>query len=165
MYTTEIAHTLSSLFAELVEGARHRGDATVLNSGDSGLLQSLANLSPNEASQTSHGGASIAAHAVHLSIGLALMNRWSREGSDPFSDPSWDDAWKTSSVDAAEWSTIRASLEREAREWLATLHRPRVVSARELRALIASAAHLAYHFGAIRQIHKATRGPQRGTFP
>lgn len=164
MYTTEIAGAIASLFAELIEGAQAPGDATVLNSGDRGLLKSLEMLSPNEASQNSHGGASIAAHAVHLSIGLALMNRWARDGSDPFSDPSWDDAWRTSVVDAEEWSRIRASLDHEARQWHQTLQKPRDDSPPELRALIASVAHLAYHFGAIRQIHKATRGPLRGTF-
>ena len=45
MYTTEIAQALSMLFAELVDGASSSGDATVLNSGDGGLLQSLDKLS------------------------------------------------------------------------------------------------------------------------
>jgi hypothetical protein len=31
--------------------------------------------------------------------------------------------------------------------------------------MVASVAHLAYHLGAIRQIHKSVRGPRNGTFP
>jgi hypothetical protein len=33
----------------------------------------------------------------------------------------------------------------------------------ELRGMIASIAHLAYHLGAIRQIAAAARGPREGT--
>jgi hypothetical protein len=35
----------------------------------------------------------------------------------------------------------------------------------ELTGLMSSVAHLAYHFGAIRQINKDARGPKEGTFP
>jgi hypothetical protein len=48
--------------------------------------------------------------------------------------------------------------------WAQHLATPRQVIDIELRGLIASVAHLAYHLGAIRQIASATRGPREGTF-
>ena len=42
---------------------------------------------------------------------------------------------------------------------------PREVTQVELRGLIGSIAHIAYHLGAIRQITASARGPRGGTFP
>jgi hypothetical protein len=110
------------------------------------------------------GGATIAAHAQHERYGLSLMNRWATEGGNPFADAKWDEAWKTSRVDASEWSEIRGGLRDEAQRWLAVLGSPREVNGVELSGMIASIAHLAYHLGAIRQIDKTARGPKEGTF-
>src|SRR5688500_7269199 len=96
MQTTELSSTLAQLFAELVNGTPQGGGAFILNSGDAGLLQSLEKLSAAEASQSVNEGATIAAHARHVQYGLSLMNRWAREGGNPFADATWDDAWKTS---------------------------------------------------------------------
>src|SRR5262245_4125623 len=164
MHTNESSHTFAALFRELVDGASHDGDAFVLNSGDQGLLHSLDNASAAEASRSVNGGATIAAHAQHLRYGLSLMNRWAREGGNPFADATWDAAWKTSAVDEAAWSEIASGLRSEAHEWLAALGSPRAVAPIEFEGMLASIAHLAYHLGAIRQISKGTRGPREGTF-
>lgn len=163
--TTTLATVLAGLFAELVDGARGRGAAFILNSGDVGLLRSLDALDAAQASQSVNGGATIAAHAQHLRYGLSLMNRWAAEGGDPFSDATWDAAWKMSSVDAVTWAEIRSGLRDEAHRWLEALAVPRQLSAAELSGVAGSVAHLAYHLGAIRQIHQGTRGPREGTFP
>ena len=164
MLTTELSSTLVRLFGELVNGPPKGGDAFVLNSGDAGLLRSLDKLSATDASQSVNDGATIAAHARHLQYGLSLMNRWAREGGDPFADATWDAAWKTSRVDEAEWRTIREGLAQEVRRWLESLGSAREISALELTGMIGSIAHLAYHLGATRQIAKAARGPKDGTF-
>ena len=164
MQTTELSSTLAQLFAELVNGAPEGGAAFILNSGDAGLLRSLERLSATEASQSANEGASIAAHARHLQYGLSLMNRWAREGGNPFADATWDEAWKTSRVDDLEWRGIRDGLEQETRRWLQALGSPREVAPVELAGMIGSIAHLAYHLGATRQIAKAARGPREGTF-
>jgi len=91
-------------------------------------------------------------------------NRWAREGGNPFDDAKWDEAWKTNVVNAAEWDEIRSGLRDEAHDWLRALKSPRDVSEKELTGMASSVAHLAYHFGAIRQINKAARGPKEGTF-
>lgn len=164
MNTREISETLTTLFSELVLGANNPGGAYILNTGDVGLLRSLDKLSGADASRASHSGATIAAHARHLAYGLSLMNRWAREGGNPFADAKWDAAWKTSTVDDDEWSMIRRELADETRAWLDQLGKPREANAVELNGMVASIAHLAYHLGAIRQIDRGTRGPKEGTF-
>lgn len=164
MPATETNLALTQLFSELVDGATRKGSAFVLNSGDIGLLRSLDQLTANAASRSTNDGATIAAHAQHLRFGLSLMNRWAKEGGDPFSDATWDDAWKVSAVDTGQWEEIRNGLREEARRWLEALGAPRETTSVELSGMIGSVAHLAYHLGAIRQIEKSARGPKEGTF-
>lgn len=152
------------LFAELTRGAATKGQSFILNTGDVGLVRSLESLSASEASMSANGGATIAAHAQHVRFGLSLMNRWARDGGDPFSDAKWDEAWKTSRVDEAEWTEIRNGLSAEIDAWLGALDSKEPTNELELTGMISSVAHLAYHLGAIRQISKSTRGPKEGTF-
>jgi hypothetical protein len=163
MHTGDVAPILGTLFAELVEGPPQRDGAFMLNPGDAGLLRSLDRLSASEASQSANGGATIAAHAQHVRYGLSLMNRWASEGGNPFANARWDEAWKTSSVDEAQWRGITTGLRAESERWLSALKSPRDVEPIELAGMIGSVAHLAYHLGAIRQISKETRGPKEGT--
>lgn len=164
MKTAEIAPSLSTLFSELVDGAAHGGGAFILNSGDVGLLRSLRKLSAADASSSVHDGATIAAHAQHVRYGLSLMNRWAREGGNPFADAKWDEAWQTAAVDAAQWDEITTGLRDEAHRWHEALRVPREVALVELNGMIGSIAHLAYHLGAMRQISRTLRGPKEGTF-
>ena len=163
MQTSEFSAVLADLCSELVNGPPH-GSAFMLNSGDVGLLKSLAKLSAADASQSVNGGATIAAHARHLQYGLSLMNRWAREGGNPFADATWDAAWRTSQVDDKEWRSILDGLKQEASHWQHMLRSPREVLPIELSGMIGSIGHLAYHLGAIRQIARAARGPQEGRF-
>jgi hypothetical protein len=163
MNTSELNPTLTTLFSELVDGASKRG-AFILNSGDVGLLRSLDKLSAADVSRSVNEGATIAAHAQHLRYGLSLMNRWASEGGNPFADAKWDEAWKTSSVNEAQWTEIRRGLGDEAHRWLTALSSPRETNVVEVNGMIGSIAHLAYHLGAIRQIDKDARGPKEGTF-
>jgi hypothetical protein len=164
MYTTETSRALSRLFSELVDGTTGRGNAFILNTGDVGLLRSLDKLSAADASTSVNQGATIAAHAQHVRYGLSLMNRWAREGGNPFADAKWDEAWKMSAVDGPTWDEIRAGLRHETQRWLEMLQSPRERADIELTGVISSVAHLAYHLGAIRQISRSVRGPKEGTF-
>jgi hypothetical protein len=164
MQTTDISTPLGVLFTELANGARDKGSAFILNTGDIGLLQSLDILSAADASRSVNDGATIAAHAQHVRYGLSLMNRWGAAGGNPFADATWDEAWKITAVDAAAWNDIRSGLRGETQRWLDVLQSPREVTGIELTGMIASVAHLAYHLGAIRQINKSVRGPKEGTF-
>ena len=163
MRTNDIGPTLDRLFSELVNGASKSG-AFILNSGDAGMLGSLEKISAADASRSANGGATLAAHVPHVRYGLSLMNRWAKEGGNPFADAKWEEAWKLSTVDAAEWDEIRQGLRQETADWLQALKTPREVADVELSGMIGSIAHLAYHLGAIRQIDKDARGPKEGTF-
>jgi hypothetical protein len=163
MRTDDTSATLGALFSELVDGTAPPS-GYVLNAGDTGLVKSLAKLSPRDASRSTNDGATVAAHVQHLRYGLSLMNRWAAEGGNPFADAKWDEAWKTRDVDARAWDEIRDGFRDEARRWLVALRAPREVSGIEFTGMVASIAHLAYHLGAIRQIDKQARGPKEGTF-
>jgi hypothetical protein len=162
--TQDISSSLTQLFSELIDGASAPGGAFILNSGDAGLLRSLDTLTAAQASRGLEGGATIAAHAQHVYYGLSLMNRWASEGGDPFSDATWEEAWKTTAVDEREWAEIRGRLRDVAHRWRAALAVPRRAERAELNGMIGSIAHLAYHLGAIRQIAAKARGPREGTF-
>jgi hypothetical protein len=159
MDTSTFAPILADLFAELTTGATG-GANFVLNGGDVGMLASLDKLSAAEASTSVDGGASIAAHAAHVSFGLSLMNRWATEGGNPFANARWQDAWKIARVDDAEWKKRRTDLRQEVMRWEQALRSPREAVAIELSGMVGSVAHLAYHLGAIRQIQAAARGPK-----
>jgi hypothetical protein len=132
----------------------------MLNGGDAGLLRSLDKLTASAASAAPvAGGASIAAHVDHVRYGLSLMNRWRHGEHDPWSTADWTESWNRSVVNDEEWAALRQALGAEARSWLETLRAPREYSEIELNGVIASVAHLAYHFGAIRQVDRTIRGP------
>jgi len=162
MNTADTSRTLSHLFAELANGVTAQS-GFILNAGDIGLLKSLDKLSAAEASRSSSEGATIAAHAQHVRYGLSLMNEWATTGGNPFANAKWDEAWKLSAVDAAQWQDIRDGLRAEIDAWLKVLGSPREVAGIEFSGMVASIAHLAYHVGAMRQIAKAARGPKEGT--
>lgn len=157
MRTDELTAALTTLFGELVDGAPSTG-AYVLNRGDPGLLSSLDRISATEASARPDSGASVAAHVEHLRYGLSLMNRWAA-GENPFADADWEASWEKNEVSESEWRALRDELRRETMQWLATLGSPREVNGVELNGMIGSIAHLAYHFGAIRQVDRRLRGP------
>jgi hypothetical protein len=164
MLTNESSRSLSHLFAELVDGVTSSRGGFMLNTGDAGMLASLDKLSARDASRSTDGGATIAAHAQHVRYGLSLMNRWAVEGGNPFADARWDEAWKIAAVDDGQWAEIRGGLRHETGQWLNVLKSPREVTGIEFSGLVASIGHLAYHLGAIRQIDKAARGPKEGAF-
>lgn len=159
MSEASIHYTLIKLLTELLDGQPGR-EGYILNGGDVGLLRSLDKLSAAAASaRAPGGGASIAAHVDHVAYGFGLFNRWSRGEKDPFSSADWSASWTRPTVGDAEWQALRQHLREEARAWKEALAQPRAVSPIELNGMVASIVHLAYHFGAIRQIDRSIRGP------
>ena len=163
MHTLDTGKAFRRVFSELVAGTNPKG-GYVLNTDDIGLLQSLEKISAADASRAVNGGATIAAHTQHLRYGLSLMNEWATKGGNPFANAKWDEAWKMSAVNDAQWREIQAGLRDETSQWLEVLKTPREMSSVEFTGLVGSIAHLAYHLGAVRQIAAAARGPREGTF-
>ena len=162
MRTDDSAPTLSRLFSELVDGVTSSRGGFILNTGDVGLLRSLEKLSAADASHSTNEGATIAAHAQHVRYGLSLMNEWATNSGNPFANALWDEAWKISTVDDAQWHEIRQGLQDEAHRWLKVMKTPREIDGIGFTGLVASIGHLAYHVGAMRQIAKNARGPKEG---
>jgi hypothetical protein len=161
MNTGNVANTLGTLLAELVEGASKDG-GYMLNGGDEGLFRSLEKLSASEASARTATGSSIAAHTDHVRYGLSLLNRWSQGGENPFESADWSASWRKTTVSDPEWQQLREALRVEATRWLGVVREPRDINEVELNGMIGSIAHLAYHLGAIRQINQSARGPADG---
>lgn len=158
MTESELIDALLNILNELIDGSASEA-AWVLNPEDSGLISSLHKLSAEKASAVpSGGGASIAAHVDHLRYGLELLNRWSR-GEKPFADADYSASWGRGEVSELEWASRRDALRREAYAWREALKHSRELTPVELKGVVASVVHLAYHLGAIRQIDRSTRGP------
>jgi hypothetical protein len=98
------------------------------------------------------GKTTIAAHADHVHFGLAILNRWAAGEANPWAGADWNASWQRTTVTDEQWRTLRAGLRQEADKWR------KVVAARTnwddlgAAAALSTAAHTAYHFGAIRQI-------------
>ncbi len=155
----DVRRAISTLVREIVEGSGEEW-CWVLNPKDPGLLRSLEGLSAAEASEPGPGGGPpIAAHVDHLGYGLQLLNRWSRR-EEPFGDADYAASWRRRSVTAPEWAALREQLRLESLSWLQAVEAPRQMDATALTGMLASVVHLAYHFGAIRQVNRAHRGPE-----
>ena len=143
---------LRNLLTELVEGPSDAG-AWVLGRGDLGLTDTLEALSVEVASRPPASGRNtIAAHAGHVKYGLELLNRWAGGEENPFADADWPGSWRGQVVTQPQWNDLVAGLREQALAWITALQSPRKWDEISFTGAIASAAHLAYHLGAIRQL-------------
>lgn len=143
---------LSKLLAEIFDGPPGN-EAYLLNPGDPGLLRQLDSIDDVAASaRPMPGKTTIAAHVDHVRFGLSLLNRWAAGEENPWSGADWEASWRRTSVTNEQWQVLRDDLRREAQTW------QKVVVARTdwdgttAAGALSSAAHTAYHLGAIRQI-------------
>jgi hypothetical protein len=143
---------LSKMLIEVFDGPPGR-EAYLLNPGDPGLLRQLDSIDARAASARPMAGkTTIATHADHVHFGLTLLNRWAAGEEYPFAGADWNASWKRGTVTEEQWRTLRENLRREAERWR------QFVAAREewddltASGALSSAAHAAYHLGALRQI-------------
>ena len=147
---------LSKILTEIFDGPP--GDESyLLNPGDPGLIKQLRSIDAKKASsRPMPGQTTIAAHVDHLHYGLSLLNRWVSGEENPWADADWSASWKRGSVTDEHWRTLCDNFEREVKAWQKAVAAGGRSGAEwsELTAAgaISSAAHTAYHFGAIRQI-------------
>lgn len=140
------------LLVELFDGPDPRG-AWILNRDDAGLLSTLERLSAVQASaRPIPGRASVAGHANHLRYSLELLNRWAGGDENAFAEADWPGSWAVQAVTDDEWRRLREALRTEAHAWMVASRAPREWDRVALTGLISTAAHAAYHFGAIRQL-------------
>lgn len=164
MNTSSISASLVALASELTQGTAPTG-GFVLNRKDVGLVGSLDALTAAQASESAHGGATIAAHADHVAYGLSLINRWSAGEQNPWGTADWSQSWKRTRVTDTEWKTLREHVREQARRFVEAVGVAREVGELELKGIIGNIAHVAYHLGAIRQIDAHARGPKETGAP
>jgi hypothetical protein len=124
----------------------------ILNRDDVGLLDLIDEFSAGQASaHPIPGRSSLAGHVNHLRFSLELLNRWSK-GEEAFADADWKGSWSFQTVTESEWQQLRDALRDEAQAWMEAIQVPRTWDEMALTGAIASAAHAAYHVGAIRQL-------------
>jgi hypothetical protein len=143
---------LLKLISELFDGPPG-SEAYILNPGDPGLLRQLETIDATTASnRPMPGKTTIAAHVDHVCYGLELLNRWVEGEENPWGDADWTASWKRGVVSDQQWRALRDKLKDQSSRW------SRAVAAKtdwddiSAAGAISSAAHTAYHLGAIRQI-------------
>jgi hypothetical protein len=143
---------LSTLLSEVFNGPPGQ-EAYILNPGDPGLLKQLDSIDAGAAStRPMPGKTTVAAHADHVHYGLSLLNRWAAGEPNPWADADWNASWKRTIVTDDEWRALRGNLRQQAEQWRSVVATRSDWDDITAAGAISSAAHTAYHLGAIRQI-------------
>lgn len=143
---------LGTLLIEIFDGPP-ADEAYVLNPGDAGLLRQLDGISAEAASaRPMPGKTTVAAHVDHVHYGLSLLNRWAAGETNPWADADWEASWRRATVTDDEWQALRTKLRDAAHAWQAAVAARTEWDHPSAAGALASAAHTAYHLGAIRQI-------------
>jgi hypothetical protein len=153
---------LCKLLCEIFDGPPG-GEAYLLNPGDPGLLRQLESLDAGAASaRPMPGKTTIASHVDHVLYGFTLMNRWAAGEANPFANADWEASWKRTTVTEDQWRSLRDNLRREAVEWRGHVATRVAWDDMSAAGALSSAAHTAYHLGAIRQILAAAEKSTAG---
>lgn len=148
---------LSTLLTEIFEGPPG-AEAFILNPGDPGLLKQIESLSAELASNRPiPGKTTVASHVDHVHYGLSLLNRWAAGEENPWKDADWKASWQRTAVTEDEWKKLCLRLREAAADWRQALENRGEWSEIAATGALASAAHTAYHLGAIRQILASMR--------
>lgn len=148
---------LVKMLVEIFDGPPGQ-EAYVLNPGDPGLLRQLNSIDAAMAStRPMPGQTTIASHVDHLHYGLSLMNRWAAGDDKAFADSDWNASWKRTTVTEAQWQQLRDALRGAALTWRNTVAARTTWDDVAASGALSSAAHTAYHLGAIRQILAALK--------
>jgi len=143
---------VSNMLTELFDGPPGQ-EAYVLNTGDPGLLRQLDTIDAAAASRRPMPGkTTIAAHADHLHYGLSILNRWAAGDANAWAGADWNGSWQRGTVTDEQWRSLRDGLRREAETWRKVVAERTDWDDVAAAAALSTAAHTAYHLGAIRQI-------------
>ena len=152
MNTTDsvFQRALSNMLTEIFDGPPGQ-EAYLHNPGDPGLLRQLDTIGASAASKRPMPGkTTIAAHIDHVRFGLSILNRWAAGEANPWAGADWNASWQRTTVTEDQWRALRDRLRHEAEKW-------RKVVDMSAAAALSTAAHTAYHVGAIRQILAALK--------
>ena len=143
---------LSNMLTEIFDGPPGQ-EAYVLNPGDPGLLRQLETIDASTASTPLVPGRStIAAHIDHVQFGLSILTRWFAGEANPWAGADWNGSWKRTVVSEEQWRSLRDALRNDAQSWRNAVATRTSWDNMSAAAALSTAAHTAYHIGAIRQI-------------
>jgi hypothetical protein len=143
---------LSKILNEIFDGPPEN-EGYLLNPGDPGLLRQLDAIDARTAStRPMPGKTTIASHIDHVHYGFTLLNRWAAGEANPFADADWEASWRRTTITDEQWQTLRDNLRREAENWRKAVADKTAWDDKSAAGALSSAAHTAYHLGAIRQI-------------
>lgn len=143
---------LSNMLTEIFNGPPGQ-EAYVLNTGDVGLLRQLDTVDAAAASKRPMPGkTTIASHVHHLHFGLSILNRWAAGEENPWAGVDWNASWQRPTVNEEQWRTLRDNLRQESEKWKKVVTDRTSWDDLAVNAALSTAAHTAYHMGAIRQI-------------
>jgi hypothetical protein len=149
---TIFQRALAKMLTEIFDGPPG-SEAYLLNPGDPGLLRQLDSIDARAAStRPMPGKTTIASHVDHIHYGFTLMNRWAAGEANPFADADWNASWQRTSVTADQWQMLRDNLRRQGEIWRKAIANRTTWDDISAAGALSSAAHTAYHLGAIRQI-------------
>jgi len=143
---------LAKILTEIFDGPPG-SEAYLLNPGDPGMLAQLETIDAAAASaRPMPGKTTIASHVDHVWYGFTLMNRWAAGDEQAFAEADWSASWQRGVVNDNEWRDLCGRLRRETEAWRKTVATRSDWDEVAAVGVISSAAHTAYHLGAIRQI-------------
>ena len=162
MNTTDsvFQRALSNMLTEIFDGPPGQ-EAYLLNPGDPGLLRQLDTIDAGAASKRPMPGkTTIAAHVDHIYFGLSILNRWAAGEANPWAGADWNGSWQRTTVSEDQWRALRDGLRHEADRWRKVVATRANWDDMSAAAALSTAAHTAYHVGAIRQILAALKPGQ-----
>jgi hypothetical protein len=143
---------LCKLLVEILNGPPGK-EAFLLNPGDPGLLNQLGAIdAPTASTRPMPGKTTIASHVDHVHYGFTLMNRWAAGEANPWADADWNASWQRTTVTDEQWRKLRDDLRRQTENWRKAVAERTSWDDVTAAGALSSAAHTAYHLGAIRQI-------------
>jgi hypothetical protein len=154
MTTTDAVfhRAVSHILTEIFDGPPGQ-EAYLLNPGDPGLLRQLDTIDASTASKRPMPGRStIAAHIDHVHYGLAMLNRWAAGDANPWAGTDPNASWQRTTLTEDQWRTLRDALRQEVGQWRKVVATRTSWDNTAATIAISTAAHTAYHLGAIRQI-------------
>ncbi|WP_077324828.1 hypothetical protein [Virgibacillus siamensis] len=139
---------------EAFEGPK--GVGSMFTDPNTAILETLKQLSSEEASMSVHG-TTVAAHADHTRYYLWGTNEVLRNGTQPEMD--WGESWRITSVNETQWNQIKDGL---INEYFTLMKNIDSIdwNTETINEALGSLAHSAYHLGAIRQMVKAVKSSQ-----
>jgi hypothetical protein len=142
-----------SLLLDEAFGLSKASSGEFLDTGQGGLVGSIAALDARTASSELHPGEdTIASHCAHLLYDLNLFLAY-EQGQAP--RPDYPASWRTRNLDQAAWKNLRLELQAACNEVQNRLQSREIWPKIVISAWLALLAHVSYHVGVIHKLRSS----------